>query len=96
MIVLPEGDHESLSEADIESISSTTEESRRVPNAPAQQDADKEVRNKMINEEEGNVRKARYIVVVVGIACAVAVGAAINTFARQSEQTTFEIEVRMS
>jgi hypothetical protein len=92
-MVLPEHDNESHNE--INSISSTTEESGRVPNAPAE-DADKEVRNKMINKEERNVRKARFIVVVVGIACAVAVGAAINIFARRSEQTAFEIEVRKS
>ena len=100
-MVLPEDDNESQPEDDnesqnqIDSISSTTEQSGRVLDAPAH-DADKEVRNKMINKEERNVRKARCIVVVVGIACAIAVGAAINVFARQSEQTTFEIEVRKS
>jgi hypothetical protein len=95
MMVLPEGDNESLSEAEIDSLSSTTEESGRVPDAPAE-DADKEVRNKMINKEEGNVRKARFVVIAAGIAFAVAVGTAINIFAGQSEQTTFEIEVRKS
>jgi hypothetical protein len=67
----------------------------RVPNAPAQ-DAEKEVRNKMIKKEEANVRFARFVVIAAGIACAVAVGAAINIFARQSEKNTFEIEVRKS
>jgi hypothetical protein len=94
-MVLPEDDNESRIGADSGSISNTTEESGRLSNTPAQ-DADKGVRNKMIKNEETNVRKARFIVIAAGIACAVAVGAAINIFAKQSEQNTFEIEVRRS
>jgi high-affinity Fe2+/Pb2+ permease len=52
------------------------------------------VRNKIINKEEKNVRNARFFVIAAGIACAVAVGFAINTFASDSEQTRFEVEVR--
>jgi hypothetical protein len=63
---------------------------------PPAKDAEKEMRNKMINKEEKNVRNARYIVIAVGIACAAAVGIAINSFAHQNEQDAFELEVRKS
>jgi hypothetical protein len=79
---------------DADSFSSSSEgDSGNSPNLPVN-DADKEMRNKIINKEEKNVRNARFFVIVVGIACAVAVGAAINIFASDSEQTRFEVEVR--
>jgi hypothetical protein len=41
--------------------------------------------NKNISKEEKNVRNARLFVIATGIACAVAVGAAVNSFASDSE-----------
>jgi Na+/proline symporter len=61
---------------------------------PSAKDADKKMRDKMINKEEKNVRNARFIVIVAGVICAAAVGAAVNIFAHQNEQATFELEVR--
>jgi high-affinity Fe2+/Pb2+ permease len=52
------------------------------------------MRNKIIDLEERHVRNARFFVIIAGIACAVAVGFAINIFASDSEQTRFEVEVR--
>jgi hypothetical protein len=91
VFALPDEDD---NEPDVDSLSSTSEgESRDSPNPPVN-DADKETRNKIISQEETNVRNARFFVIIAGIACAVAVAAAINTFASDSEQTRFEVEVR--
>jgi hypothetical protein len=89
-----ENDPESHNEDDVDSVSSTSEGNGHLPNPAAVDNADKEMRNKMINKEEKNVRNARFFVIAAGIACAVAVGAAVNTFASDSEQSRFEAEVR--
>jgi hypothetical protein len=94
-MVLQEEDSESVNEADAVSLSSTSG-SGPLRDPPPVKDAEKEMRNKMINKEEKNVRNARFIVIVAGIACAAAVGAAINIFAHQNDQATFELEVRKS
>ena len=87
-------DSESVNEAD-GSLSSTSGSGPLHDHPPAK-DVEKEMRNKIINKEEKNVRKARFIVIIAGIACAAAVGAAINIFAQQNDQATFELEVRKS
>ncbi len=90
-MVLPEkDDSESYNEEEMYSISSTSQASGRL----LSNHADKEMRNKIINKEETNVRLVRCVLVVAGIACAVAVGAAINRFAHQNEQDSFQLEVR--
>jgi hypothetical protein len=92
----PKEDHsDSLSEMDEISHSSASALNGQAPK-PSAKDAEKEMRNKIINKEEKNVRNARFIVIVAGLACAAAVGAAINIFAHQNDQATFELEVRRS
>jgi hypothetical protein len=94
VFAVPEED-DPESPADVDSVSSSTSEgSGYLPNPAAVDNADKEMRNKIINKEEKNVRNARFFVIAAGIACAVAVGAAVNTFASDSEQSQFEAEVR--
>jgi hypothetical protein len=95
MVLPEEDDSESYNEAEVASLSSESEGSGHLPNAPAKE-ADKELRNKIINKEESNVRTARFIVIAAGIACAAAVGAAINIFAHQNDQNSFKLEVRKS
>jgi hypothetical protein len=96
MVLPDEDDSDSQSEEinDI-SISSASAGSEHLPK-PSAKNADKEMRDKMIRKEEKNVRNARFIVIVAGVACAAAVGAAVNIFARQNDQATFELEVRKS
>jgi hypothetical protein len=98
-IVSPDGEDSesgSGSDVDVVSLSSTSGTSEPLHDQSPAKDAEKEMRNKMISEEEKNVRKARFIVIAAGIACAAAVGAAINIFARQNDQAIFELEVRKS
>jgi hypothetical protein len=96
MLVLPEeDDSESYDEADVVSLSSTSGSGPLPPSSQAK-DAEKEMRNKIISQEEKNVRNARFVVIAAGIACAVAVGAAINIFAHKNDQASFELEVRRS
>jgi hypothetical protein len=96
-VLLQEGeDSESGSDVDVVSLSSTSGTSGPLHDQSPAKDAEKEMRNKMISKEEKNVRNARFIVVAAGIACAAAVGAAINIFAHQNDQATFELEVRKS
>jgi hypothetical protein len=90
-----EDDSVSQNEADAVSLSSTSLGSGNLTKTPAK-DAEDELRNKIIYEEEKSVRNARAIVIVAGIACAVAVGAAINIFAHNNDQAIFELEVRKS
>jgi hypothetical protein len=92
-----EDDSVSQNVAEDQSISSTCTSgtSGQAPK-PTAKNAEKEMRNKIISKEEKYVRNARYIVIVAGIACAAAVGAAINIFAHQNDQNTFEVEVRKS
>jgi hypothetical protein len=96
-MVLPEEvDSESDNEEEMYSVSSTSQASGRLSCPPAKADAENEMRKKIINKEETNVRLVRCVLIVAGIACAVAVGAAINIFAHQNEQDSFELEVRTS
>jgi hypothetical protein len=95
MVLPEEDDSESYNEADVASLSSTSG-SGHLPDPAPTKDADKEMRNKIINKEEKNVRNARVIVIIAGITCATAVGVAINIFARQNDQENFELEVRKS
>jgi hypothetical protein len=90
-----EDDSDSLSKSDEISQSSASAANGHLPK-PSAMEAEKEMRNKIINKEEKNVRNARCIVIVAGLACATAVAAAINIFARQNDQATFELEVRNS
>jgi hypothetical protein len=94
MVLLEEDDSDSQDEEikDI-SISSASEGNANLQKISAK-DAEKEMRYKMINKEEKNVRNARVIVIVAGVACAAAVGAAINIFAKQNDHANFELEVR--
>jgi ABC-type xylose transport system permease subunit len=92
-ILFGEDDSKSCDEADVVSLSSTSG-SGHLASSPPVKDAEKEIRNKIINQEEKNVRNARFIVIAAGIACAAAVGAAINIFAHQNDQASFELEVR--
>jgi hypothetical protein len=89
-----EDDPQKRNEDDADSVSSSSEGDSGNSPYPPVNDADKQMRNKIIDQEEKHVRNARFFVVVAGIACAVAVGAAINIFASDSEQTRFEVEVR--
>jgi hypothetical protein len=93
-----EDDSDSQNEADDISPSSASSASavNGHSSQPSAKDAEKEMRNKIIKKEEKYVRNARVILIVVGVACAAAVGAAINIFAHQNDQATFEIEVRKS
>jgi hypothetical protein len=93
MVMPGKDDSESSNEAGVHSLSSTSAGSGHLPK-PSAKDADNEMRNKIIHKEEINVRNARFFVIVAGIACAAAVGAAINSFARKNEQNSFELEVR--
>jgi hypothetical protein len=87
-------DSESVNEADVVSLSSTSRSGPLRDHPRPVKDAEKRMRNKIINQEEKNVRNARFIVIVAGITCAAAVGAAINIFAHQNDQASFELEVR--
>jgi hypothetical protein len=95
MVLPEEDDSESDNEEEMYSISGTSQASGRLYKTPAK-DAQTEMRNKIISKEETNVRLVRCVLIVAGIACAVAVGAAINIFAHQNEQDSFELEVRKS
>jgi hypothetical protein len=95
MGLLEEDDSDSQTKADGISLSSASAGSGRLPK-PSAKDAEKKMRNKIASKEEKYVRNARVIVIVAGIACAAAVGAAINIFAHQNDQAIFEIEVRKS
>jgi hypothetical protein len=90
-----EDDSNSQNEADLISLSSASAGSGHLPNPPAK-DADKEMRNKIIQKEDWDVFKARCVVVPAGFACAAAVGIAINVFAHHNQQDSFELEVRKS
>jgi hypothetical protein len=88
-----EEDSDSQNEADVVSLSSASGSALHDP--PPAKDAEKETRNKIINlEEQTSLRNARAVVIVGGIACAAAVAVAINIFAHQNEQSSFELEVR--
>jgi hypothetical protein len=52
------------------------------------------MRKKGIHKGEENVHNARVVEIVAGVACATAVGATINVFDHESDQATFELEVR--
>jgi hypothetical protein len=95
MTLTHEDDSDTQNEADGISDSSTSFGSGHLPKSSAK-DAEKEMRNKIIDKEEKHVRNARVIVIVAGIACTAAVGAAINIFAHQNDQAIFESEVRKS
>jgi hypothetical protein len=95
MVLPEEDDSKGHNEGDVDSLSSTSGSGHLPDPAPAKP-AEKEIRNKIINQEEKNVRNARCIVIVAGIACAVAVGAAINLFAHQNDKASFKLEVRKS
>jgi hypothetical protein len=90
-----EDDSVSQNEADAASFSSTSLGSGNLTKTPAK-NAEDDMRNKIIYEEEKSVRNARAIVIVAGIFCALAVGAAINIFAHNNDQAIFELEVRKS
>jgi hypothetical protein len=90
-----EDDSVSQNEADVVSLSSTSLGSGKLPKTPAK-NTENETKNKIIYEEEKSVRNARAIVIVAGVFCALAVGAAINIFAHNNEQAIFELEVRKS
>jgi hypothetical protein len=95
MVLPEEDDSESHNEGDVASLSSTSGSGHSPYPAPAKH-AGKEMRNKIIDKEEKNVRNARFIVIAAGVACAAAVGAAINIFAHQNDKASFELEVRKS
>jgi hypothetical protein len=92
-VISEEDESASQNETNDISLSSASEGSGNVQKTSAK-DAEKEMRYKMINKEEKNVRNARVIVIVAGLACAAAVGAAINIFAHQNDKANFELEVR--
>jgi hydroxylamine reductase (hybrid-cluster protein) len=54
---------------------------------------EQEIKNRVIKEEETDVRRARILVGTAFLACAVAVSVAVNLFAKKSNQQSFEIEV---
>jgi hydroxylamine reductase (hybrid-cluster protein) len=54
---------------------------------------DKELRDRIIKDEEKGVRNARLLVIVAIVACAAAVSSAVYIFAAGHDQTTFELEV---
>jgi hypothetical protein len=90
-----EDESSSQNEADVVSLSSATGSGPLHDHSPAK-DAEKELRKKIISKEEVDVRNARAVVIIAGIACAAAVAIAINIFAHQNEQSSFELEVRKS
>ena len=54
---------------------------------------EQEIKNRVIKEEETDVRRARILVGTAFLACAVAVSVAVYLFAKKSNQESFEIEV---
>lgn len=56
-------------------------------------DSENELRRKIIQEEERNVRRARILVGIAFLACATAVTTAVYFFTKQSDQYAFEAEV---
>ena len=59
-----------------------------------QDEAEKEMRDKIIKKEEKAVRRARIMVVGAFIACATAVSVTVYTFASRADFRNFELEVR--
>jgi hypothetical protein len=59
-----------------------------------QDEAEKEMRDKIIKKEEKAVRRARMIVVGAFVACATAVSVAVYKFASRADFRNFELEVR--
>jgi hypothetical protein len=59
-----------------------------------QEEEEKELKDKIAKHEEKAVRKARMIVVVAFITCAVAVSVAVYKFASKADFRSFELEVR--
>jgi hypothetical protein len=63
-------------------------------NNAAQDDAEKEMKDKIIKKEETAVRRARMIVIGGFIACATAVSVAVYKFASKADFQSFEQQVR--
>jgi hypothetical protein len=59
-------------------------------------DGAKELREKFFRKEEGAVRKSRIMVGAAVVLCAVAVSIAVYVIAEESEQHSFNLEVRRS
>jgi hypothetical protein len=59
-----------------------------------QDQAEKALRDKIINNEEKAVRKARIIVIGAFIACATAVSVSVYKFASKADFRSFELDVR--
>jgi hypothetical protein len=59
-------------------------------------DQDKDLRNRIIKEEEKAVKKARVLVVVALCACIIAVSSAIYVFASNGDKFSFELEVSIT
>jgi hypothetical protein len=59
-----------------------------------QDEAEKEMRDKIIKKEEKAVRRARMIVVGAFVACATAVSVTVYKFASRADFRNFELEVR--
>jgi hypothetical protein len=72
----------STSHGDLESTSHNTKDG-----------ADDDLRRKIIDEEDRNVKRARILVGIAFLLCAAAVTTAVYLFAKQSEQEAFENEV---
>jgi hypothetical protein len=54
---------------------------------------DKDMKDRIIKDEERAVRNARLLVIAAILVCAVAVTTAIYIFAKKSDEDTFELEV---
>jgi hypothetical protein len=57
---------------------------------------EQDIRNRIIKEEERNVRGARILVGIAFLACAVSVSVAVYFFAKESDTRSFEVQVSIS
>jgi hypothetical protein len=54
---------------------------------------DHDLRRKILNEDDRNVKRARFLVVIAFLLCASAVTTAVFLFTKQSNQVSFEADV---
>jgi hypothetical protein len=85
-------DDKSLSSGSISERSQTVGESESRGTSSDDQD----LRDRIIKEEERNVRGARILVGVAFLTCAVAVTIAVYFFAKKSDTRSFEVQVSHS
>jgi hypothetical protein len=78
----------------VSSSSFTGHSSTKSAQEAKQDEAEKELKDKIAKHEEKAVRKARIIVIGAFITCAIAVSVAVYKFASKADFRSFELEVR--